>query len=162
MLTMATRGVIINMKETFEKRRIESRIEVQTYIDRLKYALENGSTKINFQKSRLIDKNRNKKFTNRYTIERLFPDEDEVKALKRELAVLVIEEYIETLKDVKYPNKTEMRVFGRRYSDEDVYMKIRVELISTTHAGGDSFIFIMSFHYAKEDFKDSDFPYKKK
>lgn len=159
---MATRGVIIKMKETYENRRIESRIEIQTYIDRLKYALENESTKINFQKKRRIDKERNKKFTNRYTIERLFPDDNEVEALKRELALLTIEEYVETLKDIRYPNKSEMRVFGRKYFDEDVYIKIRVELISTTHASGDSFIFIMSFHYAEEAFSDSDFPYKKK
>lgn len=162
MLTIATRGVIIKMKETYENRRIESRVEVQTYLDRLNYALKSGSAKINFQKSRRIDEKRNKKFTNRYTIERLFPDEDEVEALKRELALLTIEEYIETLKDINYPNKSEMRVFGRKYFDEDVYMKIRVELISTTHASGDSFIFIMSFHYAEKAFIDSDFPYKKK
>ena len=150
------------MKEAYENRRIESRLEIQTYIDGLRYALENESTKISFQKNRQIDKKRNKKFTNRYTIERLFPDDDEVEALKRELALLTIEEYVETLKDIRYPNKSEMRIFGRKYFDEDVYIKIRVELISTTHASGDSFIFVMSFHYAEEAFSDSDFPYKKK
>ena len=150
------------MKEAYENRRIESRLEIQTYIDGLRYALENESTKISFQKNRQIDKKRNKKFTNRYTIERLFPDDDEVEALKRELALLTIEEYVETLKDIRYPNKSEMRIFGRKYFDEDVYIKIRVELISTTHASGDSFIFVMSFHYAAEAFSDSDFPYKKK
>ncbi len=159
---MVTRGVIIKMKEAYENRRIESRLEIQTYIDGLRYALENESTKISFQKNRQIDKKRNKKFTNRYTIERLFPDDDEVEALKRELALLTIEEYVETLKDIRYPNKSEMRIFGRKYFDEDVYIKIRVELISTTHASGDSFIFVMSFHYAEEAFSDSDFPYKKK
>jgi len=162
ILTMVTRGVIIKMKEAYENRRIESRLEIQTYIDGLRYALENESTKISFQKNRQIDKKRNKKFTNRYTIERLFPDDDEVEALKRELALLTIEEYVETLKDIRYPNKSEMRIFGRKYFDEDVYIKIRVELISTTHASGDSFIFVMSFHYAEEAFSDSDFPYKKK
>ncbi len=85
-----------------------------------------------------------------------------MEALKRELALLTIEEYVETLKDIRYPNKSEMRIFGRKYFDEDVYIKIRVELISTTHASGDSFIFVMSFHYAEEAFSDSDFPYKKK
>ncbi len=51
ILTMVTRGgVIIKMKEAYENRRIESRLEIQTYIDGLRYALENESTKISFQK----------------------------------------------------------------------------------------------------------------
>ncbi len=57
ILTMVTRGVIIKMKEAYENRRIESRLEIQTYIDGLRYALENESTKISFQKiDRLIKK----------------------------------------------------------------------------------------------------------
>ncbi len=150
------------MKEKHEKRRIEGRFDIQTYIDRLVYALENESTKINFLRDRQIDKKKNKRFTNRYTIERLFPDEDEIRILKRELALLTVEEYIETLEDIRYPNRSEMRVFGRKYFDEDVYIKIRVELISLTHANGDSFILVMSFHYAEEAFKELDFPYRKK
>lgn len=58
------------------------------------------------------------------------------------------------------PSRSEMRVFGRVYSEEDIYIKIRVELVST-QACGDSFIFVMSFHYAEWEFKECDFPYKK-
>lgn len=152
----------MNIKEEHEKSRIESKLEVQTYLDRLKYALQSGTAKINFQKNRKVDEKRDKKFTNRYTIEKLFPDEDEVEALKRELTFLSVEEYIETVKDTRFPKKSEMRVFGKKYIAEDVYIKIRVELLNTVEASGDSFIFVMSFHFAEEDFKDSDFPYKKK
>lgn len=150
------------MKRKPGKRRIEERFDIQTYIDRLVYALEKKSTKINFLRERQIDKKKNKRFTNRYTIEKLFPDEDEIKVLKREPALLTVEEYIETLRDIRYPNKSEMRVFGRKYFNEDIYIKIRVELISSTHAGGDNFILVMSFHYAEEAFEDLDFPYRKK
>ena len=53
-----------------------------------------------------------------------------------------------------------MRVFGKQYNGNDVYIKIRVELISTTHANGENFIFVMSFHYSEWNFTDSIFPYK--
>jgi hypothetical protein len=34
-------------------------------------------------------------------------------------------------------------------------------LVNTEHAGGNSFILVMSFHYSEWNFKDIDFPYKK-
>lgn len=154
-------SVIIKMNKITEIKRKESKLEVQTYIDRLKYAIKSGSVTINFQKVRNVDQDRNKKYTNRYTMGRLFPDEDEVEALKRELSLLAVEEYIETVKDTKFPKRSEMRVFGKQYSGDDVYIKIRVELVSIAHASGDSFIMVMSFHYSEWDFKESDFPYKK-
>lgn len=154
-------SVIIKMNKITEIKRKESKLEVQTYIDRLKYAIKSGSVTINFQKVRNVDQDRNKKYTNRYTMGQLFPDEDEVEALKRELSLLAVEEYIETVKDTKFPKRSEMRVFGKQYSGDDVYIKIRVELVSIAHASGDSFIMVMSFHYSEWDFKESDFPYKK-
>lgn len=149
------------MKDKSEIKRIETRMEIQTYLDRLKYAIESGSVTLKFQKKRQVDKNRDEKHTNRYTVAKLFPDEDEVDALKRELIKLTIEEYIETVRDVRFPNKTEMRVFGKQYLDEDVYIKIRVELVSAAHASGDNFILVMSFHFSERDFNESDFPYRK-
>lgn len=154
-------SVIIKMSKITEVKRKESKLEVQTYIDRLKYAIKSCSVTINFQKDRNVDQGRNKKYTNRYTMGQLFPDEDEVEALKRELSLLTVEEYIETVKDTRFPKRSEMRVFGKQYSGDDVYIKIRVELVSIAHASGDSFIMVMSFHYSEWDFKESDFPYKK-
>lgn len=90
----------------------------------------------------------------------LFPDEDEVEVLKRELANLRLQDYIETVKDTRYPERTEMRVFGKDYANEDVYIKIRMELINVTGTGGDNYIFVMSFHFAERKFVCSDFPYR--
>lgn len=149
------------MKDKGETKRIESRMEIQTYLDRLKYAIESGSVTLRFQKQRQVDKDRDKKHTNRYTVAKLFPDEDEVDALKRELIKLTIEEYIETVRDVRFPNNTEMRVFGKQYLNEDVYIKIRVELVSAAHASGNNFILVMSFHFSERDFNESNFPYRK-
>jgi len=149
------------MKWMAENKRIESKIEVQSYLDKLKYAIQSGNVKINFQKDRNVDLERSRKYTNRYTMGHLFPYEDEVQALKRELACLSIEEYIETVKDTRFPNRSEMRVFGKQYFGEDIYIKVRVELVSIIHANGDSFIMVMSFHYSEWNFKENDFPHKK-
>ncbi len=152
---------IISMNPIVEEKRIESKLDIQTYLDRLRYALKSGSTKISFQRDRKVDQQREDRFTNRFTLGNIFPDEDEVEVLKRELALLTVEEYIETVKDKKFPNRTEMRVFGKQYSRDDVYIKIRVELVKVTLAYGDSFILVMSFHYSERNFHESDFPYKK-
>jgi len=159
-LTVSMGSVIIKMNKTREFKRIESEIDVKTYLDRLKYALDSGSVTFKIQKHRKIDKNRDNKYTNSYTIGKLFPNEDVVEVLGKELSLLTIEDYIETVKDTKRPKKSEMRVFGKKYSGEDVYIKIRVALASQFDYGG-NFIFVMSFHYAEWDFKENNFPYIK-
>ena len=149
------------MKQTTEVKRTESKLEVKTYLDSLKYAIQSGAVTLNFQKDRKVDLTRDPKYTNRYTVGKLFPDEDEVGALKRELSKLTVEAYIETVKDTRFPKRSEMRVFGKVYDEEDVYIKIRFELISRAHASGSSFILVMSFHFSERNFTDSLFPYMK-
>lgn len=153
-------NVIIKMDNILKNKRIETKLEIQSYLDKLKYALESSSTKFNLQTDRKVDLQRELKFTNRYTISRLFPDEDVIEVLKRELSLLKVEEYIETVKDDRYPGRSEMRVFGRQYSGDDVYIKLRVELVNLSHAYGGSYILVMSFHFSEWNFKNRDFPYK--
>ncbi|MGI6551834.1 MAG: hypothetical protein ACOX37_01690 [Bacillota bacterium] len=78
--------------------------------------------------------------------------------LKRELSTLTLEEYMETVKDIKFANRSEMRVFGRQYAGKDVYIKIRVELLDLS-ADGRHTVLVMSFHFAEEKFTKDDFPY---
>ena len=106
-------SVTIKMKQTTEIKRKESKIEIKTYLERLKYAIQCGSARLNFQKDRKVDQGRDKRYTNRYTLGQLFPDEDETEVLKRELSLLTVEEYIETVKDTRFPKRSEMRVFGK-------------------------------------------------
>ena len=54
-----------------------------------------------------------------------------------------------------------MRVFGKTYSKKDVYIKIRVNLLSFQKAAGGSFVLVMSFHFAQWAFTEEDFPYRK-
>ena len=139
--------------------RIESELEVKTYIQDLKFALNNGA-QINFQAKRRVDENREEKYTNQYTINTLFPNENPVDAIKRELLTLSVEDYMQTVKDMRFPKRSEMREFGKVYnSHDDVYIKIRVELLGIY---GETTTFIMSFHFAERAFTPDMFPYNKK
>ena len=138
--------------------RIESEIEVKSYIQDLKYALKNGA-KIDFQARLLVDEKRDEKYTNQYTVNKLFPDENPLDAIKRELLTLSVEDYIQTVKDIRFPKRSEMREFGKVYNGtEDVYIKIRVELLGLY---GKTTTFVMSFHFAEKAFTPEMFPYKK-
>ena len=140
------------------KARIESELEVKAYIQDLKFSLNNGA-QIDFQVKRVVDEKRDEKYTNQYTVNRLFPDENPVDALKRELLTLSVEDYMRTVKDTRFPKRSEMREFGKVYNGtEDVYIKIRVELLGLY---GNTTTFVMSFHFAEKAFTPEMFPYKK-
>ena len=139
--------------------RIESELEVKTYLQNLKYALNNGA-KIDFQAKRLVDENRDERHTNQFTVNTLFPDENPVDAPKRELQALSVEDYMRTVKDLRFPKRSEMREFGKVYNGkDDVYIKIRVEVLGLY---GNMTTFIMSFHFAEKPFTLEMFPYKKR
>lgn len=140
------------------KDRIESKIDVESYIQRIKYALEHDA-KIEFQVKRQVDNEREIRYTNQYTMNTLFPDENPVDALRRELKTLTIEEYMRTVQDLRFPNKSEMREFGKVYNGtEDVYIKIRVELLGQY---GAVTTFVMSFHFSDKVFQPEMFPYRR-
>ena len=141
-----------------EKSRIESEPEVQSFLQSMTYALNNGAQLI-FQDRRRVDRDREIKFTNAYTVAKLFPDENPTEALKRELRQLGTENYLRTVKDSRFPNRSEMREFGKVYNDEGVYIKIRAELLTND---GQHSVFVMSFHFAERPFTEESFPYKRK
>ena len=90
---------------------------------------------------------------------KLFPNENPVEALKRELLTLSVEEYMQTVKDFRFPQRSEMRQFGKVYNGtDDVYIKIRVELLGKY---GNTTTFVMSFHFAEKAFTPDMFPYRK-
>lgn len=150
-----TRGSITMEKA---KTRIETEEEVKAYIQNMQYAVSNGA-QLEFQVKRLVDEKRDERYTNQYTVNRLFPNENPIEALKRELLTLSIENYIQTVKDYRFPKRSEMREFGKVYNGvEDVYIKIRVELLSQY---GKTTTFVMSFHFAEKKFTDDMFPYRK-
>ncbi len=141
----------------YEISRIEKEYEVASYIQNLIFALDHGSI-ITFQIERKVDSSRDIKYTNKYTISDLFPNESPVQAVKHELRKLKTSEYIKTVKDTRFTDRSEMRVFGREYDGKgDVYIKIRVELLG--YAGNHK-TFVMSFHYAERPFLAENFPYK--
>jgi len=100
-----------------------------------------------------VEGNRAVKYTNKYTVAALFPHEPPTEALKRELSKLKVEEYLKTVVDRRFPKRAPFWVFGRKYSSEDVYIKLRVEIVDR------NYIFVMSFHFSTVGFSASDFPY---
>lgn len=141
------------------KSRIESEQEVRSYLQDLKYALEHNA-QITFQEIRHVDRERHIRYTNSYTVATLFPDEDPINVLRRELKTLKVEEYIRTVSDLRFPKRSEMREFGKVYNGtDDVYIKIRVELLEIY---GRHTAFIMSFHFAAKTFTPDMFPYRNK
>ena len=137
--------------------RIESALEVSAYLQNLQYALKHNAT-LTFQTERRIDQQRDMRYTNRFTVADLFPDENPVSAIRRELQALTLKEYIRTVKDLRFPKRSEMREFGKVYRGKgDVYIKIRVELLSEY---GAHTTFVMSFHYAETPFTPEIFPYR--
>ena len=143
---------------SYTNARIESELEIRTYLQKLQYALDQGA-EISFQVKRLVDQNREEKYTNQYTVNTLFPDENPKEALKRELKTLTVEEYMKTVQDLRFPKRSDMREFGKVYNGhDDVYIKIRVELLN---AYGKTATFVMSFHFAEKAFTPEMFPYRK-
>lgn len=86
--------------------RIESELEVKAYIQNLRYAINNGA-KIEFQAKRHVDELRDERYTNQYTVNRLFPDENPLEAIKGELLKLTVGDYMRTVKDLRF--KKEVR-----------------------------------------------------
>ena len=103
----------------------KTREDVAAYLSKLRYALQDESTLIHFQEERCVDQNRQKEYTNVYTVAELFPDESPKEAMRRELANLKVQNYIETVKDIRYPKRSELWVFGKRYMGKDVYIKFQ-------------------------------------
>ena len=141
--------------ERYESR-IESKFEVQSFLDKLRYALEHNAT-IRIQVDRDVERTRDIRFSNRYTLAELFPEEAPEEALRRELHKLTVKDYIETQKDARYPMRGEFRVFGVTYPPtQDVFIRIRVELFANF---GQHSAYVMSFHFATRPFAEEHFPY---
>lgn len=137
-----------------EYKRVEkTKFEVETYLARLKYALMQEDTIINFQEVRRVDSERDPCYTNSYTVAELFPDESPKEVLRRELKQLTVKEYIETVKDTWYLNLSDFWVFGKKYNSKDVYIKFRVEIVGRNH------VFVMSFHFSTTPFVGGEFPF---
>ena len=113
-------------------RRIETESEVSAYLAKMKHALENGA-QIQFQIDRQVDNERDAYFTNRFTLSELFPDEAPSEVFRRELMTLTKANYMGTVRDIRFPKRSEMREFGKIYRQSDeVYIKVKYSLQGTT------------------------------
>jgi quinol monooxygenase YgiN len=155
ILTQGNWGGIMKTQNGEFNKVPQKKEEVEAYLLKLQYALQDENTLIEFQEERYVDLYREKEYTNVYTVAELFPDESPKEAIKRELTNLKVHEYIETVKDRRYPKRSELWVFGRKYGEKDVYIKFRVEIIQRNH------IFVLSFHFSTIPFSEIHFPFAK-
>lgn len=138
---------------------IEDRPSVEAYIANTTLALKDSHTEVRIQFDRLKDKYRDERYTTRYTLGELFPDEAPSTALRRELSNLKPEEYIRPVPDSVNENKPAFWEFGRTYTGKgDVYIKIRTVLLDQ-QCGNNHSVFIMSFHFATSPLSEEVFPY---
>ncbi len=129
------------------KERIESELEVKSYLQNLRYALENVRRLIFRQAPDLSIIKEMKNIRTNIRLINIFPDENPVDALKKELKMLTVEEYMRTESDLKFPNRSEMRNLEKSIMVTTMYIiKIRVELLGMY---GNSTTFVMSFHFAE-------------
>lgn len=153
LLNFNDRGVIMGAPKDEHTKVPKSESEVEAYLAKLQYALQDKYTLIDFVKDRYADRNRSIVFTNAYTIAELFPDDPPEKVLREELACLKVQDYIETVKDKNFPKRSALWVFGKRYNGRDVYIKFRVEIIQRNH------ILVLSFHFSTIPFTEMFFPF---
>ena len=66
-----------------EQQLVYTKDEVETYLVRSKYAIEDKHSRFIIQELREVDKNRNIRYTNQYTVSQLFPDDNPVDLLKK-------------------------------------------------------------------------------
>lgn len=138
----------------------ETELEVRSFLTDLRYALDAGA-KVKFQIDRRVEQGKDQRHTNLYTVSTLFQNEKPTDAIKRELYSLTVEEYMRTVKDIRFPELSPMREFGRVYDGNmDVYIKVRVELLSN-RSFGEHTAFVMSFHFAERPLADETFPYRR-
>ncbi len=150
---------VMNISDKLHER-IETRLEVQAYLQDLRYALENGA-KLRVQFTRHVEQFRDRKYSNEYAFAELFPQKNIEKVLIKELLSLKVDNYIRTVADINRPNNSEMREFGKVYDqDKEVYIKIRVEIMKSGGFGVNHVVFVMSFHYSTIPFGELEFPYK--
>lgn len=131
---------------------VENRDCIKEYLSKLRFVLENRRCSVYFQELRNCDQDRTIKHTNKFTVNKLFPDENIVNALKRELGLLEVVDYLYSLKDKKFPKKAMLSVFAKKYDGEYVYIKIRVETIV-------SVVVVISFHFSSTIIEDDEFVY---
>lgn len=137
--------------------RIEQKFVVEHFLTEMKEALSSESAQLYSQHHRKEDEA--EMHENIMSI--LFPNEDETAVLKRELTDLTMEDYIETLKDKKFPNKSETRIFAKQFNGDYVFLHVRIELLEDPETGDTHQGLITSLHFCETELPMSDFPYKK-
>jgi hypothetical protein len=138
--------------------RTESIQDVRLFIDELRAVLSVKKSEIYLLEIKSSEAGRPKFMSNIATISELFPDEFPHIALRRELMKLSHQMYMHSMADMYFPLTASFHVFGMRYGDKDVYIKLKIEF-ETDKSLKNGTVIVISFHYSTKKFSGSDFPY---
>lgn len=135
-----------------ESKYCAKREEVEEFLEILKNILNNKNFNIGKDLDILLKKKNEDPldpYTTMNTLNELDYDKEDI---KRELLNLSIEDYIETLIDLKDINGPKLYVFIKYIIGRAVYIKIKIRSIQNRK------IFCISFHFAR--YENFEYPYK--
>lgn len=139
---------------------VEDSSVVSTFLAKLKFMLENPCTSIQLDKKK-SDQFKPYEYTNKFTLSNLFPNENPVDAMKRELRLLSLCDYLHTAVDVVNPKSPNYYVFAKKF-DKFVYIKVKIVVFNGSIPGQQDTILVMSFHYAEHLINENSFRYLKR
>lgn len=139
---------------------VEERSVVLAFLAKLKFMLESPRTRIHLDIKK-SDQYKPYEFTNRFTFADLFPNENPVDVLRRELSLLTISDYMHTAIDVINQKSPNYYVFAKKFG-KYVYIKVKIVVFNGSIPGQQDTMLVMSFHYAEFYIDDNSFQYLKR
>jgi len=125
---------------------VKSREEVGVFLKKSKEILSDEDHDLD-----ILQKKKGEFYTDPYITKNTMMDLDyEDEDIKEELKNLTVKDYIETVPDIgkKKSSPIPFWVFGKKIQERDVYIKYKIRSESSKK------IFCISFHYAREPFKN--------
>jgi len=131
--------------------RIEQKFVVQHFIEQLRETLRNEALELFIQNEEEQDQEVDAEDLDQNALSVLFPNQDAAIVLTQGMRELAIGDYLETVKDKRFPNKSERRVFVKTIADQLLSVSVRLES-DLAHVYVEVSVFEES---------EADFPFKK-
>lgn len=107
--------------------RIEQKFVVQHFIEQLRETLRNEALELFIQNEEEQDQEVDAEDLDQNALSVLFPNQDAAVVLTQGMRELAIGDYLETVKDKRFPNKSERRVFVKTIADQLLSVSVRLE-----------------------------------
>lgn len=134
--------------------RIEQKFVVKHFIDQLHETLENEALELFIQNEEEQDQEVDAEDLDQNALSVLFPNQDATELLMQAMRQIAIGDYLETVKDKRFPDKSERRVFVKTIADQLLAVSVRLES-DLAH------VFVEVSVIEESDVAEADFPFKK-